>query len=180
MKKKEFLTEAKRKSIISDKEKSIIESFAKTFNKIKRIDENEINDYEDWDLEDRKQQYGINPEIDPAEFNQEDELTEYGLAGMPKNKAGGDSPYFETLSQALDVVREYATKLGFEVDEDDMWFQFGTGGVGYEETKSANIGLLKNGEPMLDKRGKELNRFIHVSIYRMPFGKYELTMYKTF
>jgi hypothetical protein len=43
MKKKEFLTEAKRKAIIADKEKAILESFAKTFNKIKRIDENEIN-----------------------------------------------------------------------------------------------------------------------------------------
>ena len=47
MKKKEFLTEAKRKLIIADKEKSIIESFAKTFNKIKRIDENEINEFEE-------------------------------------------------------------------------------------------------------------------------------------
>jgi hypothetical protein len=44
MKKKEFLTEAKRKAIISEKEKAIIESFTKTFNKIKRIDENEINE----------------------------------------------------------------------------------------------------------------------------------------
>jgi hypothetical protein len=117
---------------------------------------------------------------DHEEFNQEDELTEYGLAGMPKNNFGGDSPYFETLSQALDVVREYATKLGYEVNEQDMWYQFGTGGIGYEESKSANIGLLKNGEPILDKRGKEMNRFIRVSIYRMPSGKYELTMYKTF
>jgi len=47
MKKKEFLTEAKRKAIIADKEKIIIESFAKTFNKIKRIDENEINEFEE-------------------------------------------------------------------------------------------------------------------------------------
>jgi hypothetical protein len=43
MKKKDFLTEAKRKAIIADKEKAILESFAKTFNKIKRIDENEVN-----------------------------------------------------------------------------------------------------------------------------------------
>ena len=43
MKKKEFLTEAKRKAIIADKEKVVIESFAKMFNRIKRIDENEIN-----------------------------------------------------------------------------------------------------------------------------------------
>ena len=44
MKKKEFLTEAKRKAIIADKEKAIIESFAKTFNKIKRADERKINE----------------------------------------------------------------------------------------------------------------------------------------
>ena len=44
MKKKQFLTEAKRKEIIADKEKVIIESFAKMFNKIKRLDENEITE----------------------------------------------------------------------------------------------------------------------------------------
>jgi hypothetical protein len=44
MKKKEFLTEAKRKAIISEKEKAIIESFSKTFNKIKRTDERRINE----------------------------------------------------------------------------------------------------------------------------------------
>ena len=80
MKKKEFLTEAKRKAIIADKEKAIIESFAKTFNKIKRIDENEVNENweEDWELEDRKQEYGINPEIDPADLEY-GELSEEGV-----------------------------------------------------------------------------------------------------
>jgi hypothetical protein len=43
MKKKIFLTEAEKKSIILEREKAIVESFAKTFNKIKRVDENEIN-----------------------------------------------------------------------------------------------------------------------------------------
>jgi len=70
MKKKEFLTEAKRKAIISDKEKAIIESFAKTFNKIKRIDENEINEFEELNsVYSRQQQYGINPEIDPEDLS---------------------------------------------------------------------------------------------------------------
>jgi hypothetical protein len=50
MKKKEFLTEAKRKAIISDKEKAIIESFVKTFNKIKRLDENEISQFKVGDI----------------------------------------------------------------------------------------------------------------------------------
>lgn len=339
MKKKEFLTESKRKAIIADKEKAILESFAKTFNKIKRIDENEINeigsmsnyegnrgdDYkydgsesnqewqpfyddiaaqgwswddesytigtkcceytvefyqnnlyglyrdnqyghkgerltktglnidelislihniestnqldengEDYEAPSRGVEHGINPyqkqpdlsdlgQLTPKQEQMKEYISNYvnselelnhemsnyiklgyqGLSdtvkkglrndmdyqtwvqmshdeetfrrergGIDENKYGGDSPYFKTLSQALDFVREYATKLGYEVDENDIFFQFGTGGVGYEQTKSANIGLLKN--------GKELNRFIHVSIYRMPSGKYELTMYKTF
>jgi hypothetical protein len=41
--KKIFLNESERLKLISEKEKMIIESFAKTFNKIKRIDENEIS-----------------------------------------------------------------------------------------------------------------------------------------
>jgi hypothetical protein len=44
---KKFLNESDKKKIISEKEKTIIESFAKTFNKIKRIDENEIKENED-------------------------------------------------------------------------------------------------------------------------------------
>ena len=88
--------------------------------------------------------------------------------------------YYETLSQTLDAVRDYATKLGYELDEDVIFSKFGTGGISYETYKSANIPLLKNGEPILNKSGKEMNRAIHVSIYRMPSGKYELTMYKTY
>ena len=42
--KKIFLTESERKAIIIEREKAIIANFAKTFNSIKRIDENEINE----------------------------------------------------------------------------------------------------------------------------------------
>ena len=40
--KKIFLNEAEKQKIIADKEKAIMESFAKTFNKIKRVDESNI------------------------------------------------------------------------------------------------------------------------------------------
>ncbi len=43
MKKKQFITETKRKQILAEKEKAIIESFAKNFNKIKRIDEQDLS-----------------------------------------------------------------------------------------------------------------------------------------
>lgn len=140
--KKILLNETEKKAIIAKREKAILESFAKTFNKIKRIDENELggeqilraqlhtlvgnemklekrasmsgaphheeehrqakqalvdflrqnpsmnefletvenhfldklyesnsideNDHEDWDLENEKQKYGVNPEIEPS------------------------------------------------------------------------------------------------------------------
>ena len=41
--KKIILTEADKKQIIIDREKLIIENFSKTFNKIKRLDENELS-----------------------------------------------------------------------------------------------------------------------------------------
>jgi hypothetical protein len=51
--KKIFLTESERKALIIEREKAIINNFAKTFNSIKRIDENEINEgpkilFPDW------------------------------------------------------------------------------------------------------------------------------------
>ncbi len=88
--------------------------------------------------------------------------------------------YFETLSATLDHVREMAKEMGYELDEDDVNFQFGTGGIPYGQTKSATIPLLKDGEPIMGKSGKPLNRAIRVSIYRMDSGRYELTAYKTF
>ena len=39
MKKKEFLTETKKKNILIEREKTIVNSFKKVFNKIKRLDE---------------------------------------------------------------------------------------------------------------------------------------------
>ena len=99
--------------------------------------------------------------------------------GLEEERQPNQDTYFETLSQTLDAVRAKANAYGLEVDEEDIWRYFGTGGIGYGETEKANLRLLQHGEPMLDKRGNELNRFIRVSIYRMDNGKYELTAYKT-
>jgi len=43
MKKNRILTESKKKQIIDDKQKNIIENFANVFNKIKRLNENELS-----------------------------------------------------------------------------------------------------------------------------------------
>ena len=44
MKKNRILTESQRRQIIDDKQKAIVESFASTFNRIKRIDESKIDE----------------------------------------------------------------------------------------------------------------------------------------
>ena len=117
----------------------------------------------------------LNKDIDPdalwSEFSK-------GFAEGVLNE--GSDTYFETLSAALDHVRGMAEKMGYELDEDAVHFQFGTGGISYGQTKSATIPLLKDGKPIMSKSGKELNRAISVSIYRMDSGRYELTAYKTF
>ena len=51
MKKNRILTESQRRQIIDDKQKAIVESFASTFNRIKRIDESEIVEDANTDLE---------------------------------------------------------------------------------------------------------------------------------
>lgn len=63
MNKKKFLTESDRKKIVSDKEKAILESFAKTFNKIKRIDENEVAGIETKQLEKKAFDFANSPEM---------------------------------------------------------------------------------------------------------------------
>jgi hypothetical protein len=321
MKKNRILTESEKRQIIDDKQKVIIESFRSTFNKIKRIDENELSDIEstntfetfeaafDYVIKDAQSMghildmydlaskspslyegfYGIKVgdsasgtisiiepddkvpdfeqpitgglymrirrtgvdeyiiektsiigennleinEMDPnvdyeelwntrrkahkeypyeAEFtdflNQHDrmlrkkfnkyqfdtedyelpfiEFAKYVFDGNqnvvfdPQMNEGVESDtYFKTLASALDYVRNEVSKMGYELDEDDMWSSFGTGGVGYGETKRGTITLLKDGKPLLSKRGKPLNRGIQIVIYRMDSGTYELTWYKT-
>jgi hypothetical protein len=117
--KKIFLNEAEKQKIIAEREKAIMESFAKTYNQIKRVDENEITDLpmyeanydsllsksimagvkssvkeidgEDWELEDRKQQYGINPEIDQLDMDYSDGVDENEMLdeGLKQWIAGG-------------------------------------------------------------------------------------------
>jgi hypothetical protein len=61
--KKILLNETQRKAMIADREKAILESFAKTFNKIKRIDENEVAGMETKELEKKAFDFANSPEM---------------------------------------------------------------------------------------------------------------------
>ncbi len=78
--------------------------------------------------------------------------------------------YFDTLSQALQKVEERAKKDGFEiVDQEREFFLFGVGGVKYGDTKRGRFDL--------EKEGKLSKKKLHVQIYRMESGRYELNQY---
>jgi hypothetical protein len=135
------------------------------------------NNQEDYDS--YKHNYGLSEDNVESQFSKPSFADSIVKGAQSSLHEDGNDTYFETLSEVLDAVRQKAAQLGFEVDEQTIWTNFGTGGISYETEKSANIPLLQNGEPILDKRGNEANRYIRVSIYRMPSGRYELTMYKT-
>ena len=135
------------------------------------------NNQEDYDS--YKHNYGLSEDNVESQFSKPSFADSIVKGAQSSLHEDDNDTYFETLSEALDAVRQKAAQLGFEVDEQTIWTNFGTGGISYETEKSANIPLLQNGEPILDKRGNEANRYIRVSIYRMPSGRYELTMYKT-
>lgn len=68
MKKIKIITEAKRKALLAEREKAIIESFSKNFNMIKRIDEADYNDGEDYERIGREIEYGVDPYADRPEL----------------------------------------------------------------------------------------------------------------
>jgi hypothetical protein len=83
--------------------------------------------------------------------------------------------YFKTASEAAEYAKKQVEKKGFQVDEDDWQSQIGFGGkysrmrpsVG--KTHSFSIGLIKNGKPQ--------RKALHISLYGMNSGQYELTHY---
>jgi hypothetical protein len=122
MKKKEFLTEAKRKAIISEKEKAIIESFTKTFNKIKRIDENEINEMEKFDATAYQEKNNFNPTSHGDKYN-----VQYELFYCDGNTCGNH------MWKTVDVYansEEEAVKLGGK--ELKHWEEFAFNGAANE------------------------------------------------
>ena len=145
MKKKEFLTEAKRKAIIADKEKAIIESFAKTFNKIKRIDENEINEFEEENpLYSRQEELGMNYEKDEDIQNIKNTPPDGAITDMIK-QYGYDITYtFNSNDEAVAEVIIYGDNEGddityyFDVYGDDG---FSRVGVNLSEDNKNEIGL---------------------------------------
>lgn len=82
--------------------------------------------------------------------------------GSTKN----DDTYFNTLSEAMDAGFAVAESRGFTIVGKD---QLITGGVGYTEARYWHYDV--------EKDGKAQRKSLHIVIYRMESGRYELTCY---
>ena len=118
MKKKEFLTETKRKVMLSEKEKLIVETFAKNFNKIKRIDENDFGG-DDYEQASRGIEYGVNQYSDKQSlFDDVDRISvarpEYNGAVM-NSIYGIYIIYKDGKQEKLNSVEEFNEKIGTDI-----------------------------------------------------------------
>jgi hypothetical protein len=84
------------------------------------------------------------------------------------------SPFYETLAQTLDAVEAFMEKNQIVLDPQEhpegVREPFQYGGIPYETTKDAHYKIVS-------MKGKPTRKYLHLSIYRMPTGRYELTQY---
>jgi hypothetical protein len=83
--------------------------------------------------------------------------------------------YFKSFTDAASAAKAYAMKKGYEIDENDWQTQIAMGGKysrsrpGVGKTNSFTVGLLRNGKPQ--------RKALHISVYGMESGNFELTNY---
>lgn len=91
------------------------------------------------------------------------------------------NPFYPTLDQALTAVEQFIENNKIVVDPAEhepelttdrfgIRAAFKFGGISYEQSREAHYKLLSY-------KGKPTRKYLHVTIYRMPSGNYELTMY---
>ena len=83
--------------------------------------------------------------------------------------------YFTSATDALNYAKQSVEKMGYTVDEDSWWNQVATGGSygrfrpGVGKTTKASVVLVKNDKPQ--------KKHLHIQLYGMESGKYELNFY---
>ena len=78
--------------------------------------------------------------------------------------------YHNTFSSAIDEVKKFAKKNGYELDDDDLFHKVGTG------PKKPSTGKTNKYHLTLMKNGKEDRKKLHFQVYGMK-SQYELNMY---
>lgn len=104
--------------------------------------------------------YQTTPEHQDGTSQLHDEMTEL-YCREPEKRS---QVYFETLGQAIDAAIFAAKERGFEVEQYPL-----SGGMKVGETNRQSLELSKD--------GKQQRQMLHIQIYRMDSGRYELNHY---
>ena len=78
--------------------------------------------------------------------------------------------YHETLGATVTTALTCLTNHEVVIEESEISGPFMYDGLAYERTKEAHTQILS-------LKGKPTKKWVHVTIYRMSSGRYELTMY---
>jgi len=148
-----ILTESQKKQIIQDKEKAILESFASTFNKIKRIDENKINEEASGGI------VGLDilnhePFVNLPETRDEVDWSNRGKAVLPSLKDGDVS--MSILEK--ETVKQWITAFTDEYKEEPS-FELNPEGPGHEKVKVLNQSFNDWQSRYIDMKASELKKF---------------------
>jgi hypothetical protein len=80
----------------------------------------------------------------------------------------GSSTYFETQAAALDFTFTNVKDRGYTVNEpQSIWTEH----VAYGTTVHYNLPLI------VTRTGNPAHKWLHIALYRMDSGRYELTFY---
>ncbi len=79
--------------------------------------------------------------------------------------------YHKSYTDAVNTALEYLEKRGFEYDKEDAFNKIGM------NTKKPSAGKTTRFSLPLYKNGKEQRKQLHVQVYGMEGGKYELNAY---
>jgi hypothetical protein len=121
--KKILLNESEKKALIFEREKAIIANFAKTFNAIKRVDE---NDGEDYEAASRGVEYGIDP------YQEQPDM---------------DEPQFDFVTSAIESASgDKVERRGVDDYGRDIYFSLNNNNVTYFIGDNEDDIILYNGE----------------------------------
>lgn len=79
--------------------------------------------------------------------------------------------YHNSYTSAINTAKEYAENQGYEIDEEDVFNRIAVGPKKPSEGKTnrVSVDLLKNGVPQ--------KKQLHIQVYGMGNGRYELNTY---
>lgn len=98
-------------------------------------------------------------------------LFKHHLKSVSKlNEAPNYQVYHDTLYSAFQTALNAAKKQGYEITDDEEFNKITTARKPYgAQTSDYHLELTKNGKPQ--------RKLLHVQIYKMESGKYELNFY---